>query len=143
MTKEKVEELYIRALDDSLGEAETRQLVEAMRSFPDLAKELTEYKKVREDVARKLPATFGPYFAQKVIARIQLNRLEIEAQIAFFFKKYQLAALGVFIALLTINIIFSDRADIPSILGVEETQPPQPAEDDLLSFDFYENLTNN
>ena len=140
MTKEKVEELYIRALDDFLGEAETRQLVEAMRSFPDLAKELTEYKKVREDVARKLPATFGPYFAQKVIARIQLNRLEIEAQIAFFFKKYQLAALGVFIALLTINIIFSDRADIPSILGLEETQP---AEDDLLSFDFYENLTKN
>ena len=141
MTKEKIEELYIRSLDEVLDESETRQLSEAMTSFPELAKELAEYKRLRESVARKKPATFGPYFAQKVIAKIQQGRVEIETQIAFFFKKYQLAALGVFIALLAVNVIFSDRVDVPSILGVEDAA--QPAEDDLLSFDFYDTLTND
>ena len=141
MTKEKIEELYIRSLDEVLDESETWQLAEAMTSFPALARELDEYKRLREAVARKQPATFGPYFAQKVIAKIQQGRVEIETQIAFFFKKYQMAALGVFIALLAVNVIFSDRVDIPTILGVEDTA--QPAEDDLLSFDFYDTLTND
>ena len=87
------------------------------------------------------PSTFGPYFAQKVILRIQNLRVEIDQQIVFFFKKYQLAALGVVIALLAVNVIFADTLDLPSVLGVEETAAP--ADDDLLSFDFYENLTNN
>ena len=141
MTKEKIEELYIRSLDEVLDDSETRQLTEGMTSFPELTRQLAEFKKLREAVARKQPATFGPYFAQKVIAKIQQGRVEIETQIAFFFKKYQMAALGVFIALLAVNVIFSDRVDVPSILGVEDT--PQPVEDDLLSFDFYYTLTND
>ena len=52
-----------------------------------------------------------------------------------------LPSMAILIALLAFNVIFADRLDLPSVLGVEDTAVP--SDDDLLSFDFYENLTNN
>ena len=49
----------------------------------------------------------------------------------------------ILIALFAVNVIFADRLDVPSVLGVEETTPAPADDDELLSFDFYENLTNN
>ena len=92
---------------------------------------------------RDKPATFGPYFAQKVINRIENMRVEIDKQIVFFFRKYQLAALGVFIALLAINVIFSDQLNIPSVLGIQEEVTADETDDDIEAFDFSNNLTNN
>lgn len=141
MNADEVEGLFIRSLDETLSDAEKHQLTEALQVNATIARELLEHKNIREILLRKGSATFGPYFAQKVINRLQNARIQIEQQIVFFFKKYQLAALGVLIALLALNVIFADQLDLPSVLGIEDTS--QPADDDLLSFDFYENLTNN
>ena len=143
MSTREIEDLFIRSLDQSLNDNEKENLVNAMRTNPGLAKELMQYKMIRETVQRNSPATFGPYFAQKVITKIQNLRVEIDKQIMFFFKKYQLAAVGVLIALLAVNVIFADKLDVPSVLGVEDATTTTPADDDVLSFDFYKNLTNN
>jgi len=140
MKPEEIESLFLRSLDENLSEA---QLAEMLKSIEEqgLAEDLSKYTRIRESFQRKAPATYGPYFAQKVIHRIQNLRVEIDQQIVFFFKKYQLAALGVLIALLAVNVIFADSLDLPSLLGIEQTTAP--SDDDLLTFDFYENITNN
>lgn len=141
MNADEIEDLFMRSLDETLSEAEKNRLTEALQDNATIARDLLDHKNIRETLLRQSPASFGPYFAQKVIYRLQNARIQIDQQIVFFFKKYQLAALGVLIALLAVNVIFADQLDVPSVLGIEDTTAP--AEDDLLSFDFYSDLTNN
>lgn len=140
MKSEEIESLFLRSLDENLSEAQQEEMIRSMQE-QHLVEDLAKYKGIRESLKRNTPATFGPYFAQKVIHRIQNLGVDIDQQIVFFFKKYQLAALGVLIALLALNIIFAGTMDLPSLLGIEE--PAVPLDDDLLSFDLYETITNN
>ena len=142
MNTNEIEDLFLRSLDQTLSDAEKEQLVNALRTNQGLARDVSQYKSIRESILRSKPATFGPYFAQKVITKIQNLRVEIDKQIVFFFRKYQLAALGVFIALLAINVIFSDQVDVPSVLGIKEEAAA--IDDEIIdAFDFQSNLTNN
>ncbi len=142
MNTNEIEDLFLRSLDQTLSDAEKEQLVNALRTNSGLAKDVSQYKSIRESILRSKPATFGPYFAQKVITKIQNLRVEIDKQIVFFFKKYQLAALGVFIALLAVNVIFSDQLNVPSVLGIKEEAAA--IDDEIIdAFDFQSNLTNN
>lgn len=142
MNTNEIEDLFLRSLDQTLSDTEKGQLVNALKTNTGLAKDISQYKSIRESILRSKPATFGPYFAQKVITKIQNLRVEIDKQIIFFFRKYQLAALGVFIALLAVNVIFSDQVDIPSVLGIKEEAAA--IDDEIIeAFDFQSNLTNN
>ena len=142
MNTNEIEDLFLRSLDQTLSDAEKEQLVNALRTNQGLARDVSQYKSIRESILRSKPATFGPYFAQKVITKIQNLRVEIDKQIVFFFRKYQLAALGVFIALLAINVIFSDQVDVPSVLGIKDEAAT--IDDEIIdAFDFQSNLTNN
>jgi hypothetical protein len=154
MNTNELEDLFIRSFDQPLNENEKEQLLQAMHNNPGQAKDLSSYKNLRDTVLRKAPATFGPYFAQKVITRIQGLRIEIDKQIGFFFKKYQLAVVGVLIAMLAVNVIFADQLNLPSVLGVQDsvasvnssaTGIPDSVstDEDIVSFDFLESLTNN
>lgn len=154
MNPKEIEELFIRSFDQPLSDTEKEQMLNAMHSNTGLAKDMSEYKRIREALLRKQPATFGPYFAQKVITRIQGLRIEIDKQIVFFFKKFQLAAAGVLVALLAVNVIFSDQLNVSSVLGLQDsvatvTQPVTDNQDtvtndvDVVSFDFFDNLTDN
>jgi hypothetical protein len=142
-----LEELYLRSLDHPLTSAEQLELEAALRTFPEFASDVAKYKNIRDSVRRSDEATFGPYFAQKVIEKLQTVKLGIDRQIMIFFKRYQLAALGFVMLLLMINLWSAEKLDLPSVMGYEETTVPETApssdEDDLLSFDLYENLNNN
>ena len=142
MKPDEIEDLFLRSLDGNLNEEQKEALENSMKD-QKLLSELRQYKSIREKLLRDKPATFGPYFAQKVINRIENMRVEIDKQIVFFFRKYQLAALGVFIALLAINVIFSDQLNIPSVLGIQEEVTADETDDDIEAFDFSNNLTNN
>ncbi len=153
MKPEEIEDLFIRSFDEPLNEAEKEQLVSAMRDNPPVARELAAYKDIRETVLRKIPATFGPYFAQKIVTRIQNMHIQIDRQIVFFFKKFQLAAAGVMVALLAVNVIFADQLNISSVLNIQDsvatasqpaTNPDSVTDDvDVVSFDILDNLMNN
>ena len=143
MKPDDIENLYLRSLDENLSDEQKDFLMTSMQSHQGLAEELLQHNRIRENLLRAKPATFGPYFAQKVINRIENMRVEIDKQIVFFFRKYQLAALGVFIALLAINVIFSDQLNIPSVLGIQDEVVAEDADEDIEAFDFSNNLTNN
>jgi hypothetical protein len=142
-----LEELYLRSLDQSLSATEQSQLAAALGAHPEFAMDAAKYKNIRESVRRKEDATFGPFFAQKVIEKLQTVKVGIDRQIMIFFKRYQLAAFGLMVLLLTANVLSADKLDFASILGYEEALAPEPVsspdENDLLSFDLYENLNNN
>ncbi len=142
-----LEELYLRSLDQTLSVAEQSELDAALSANPDFAADAAKYKSIREAVRRSEDASFSPYFAQKVIEKLQTVKIGIDRQIMIFFKRYQLAAFGLMLVLVTVNIFSAEKLDFASVLGYEETVTPDatssPDEDDLLSFDLYENLNNN
>lgn len=154
MNAKEIEDLFLRSFDQPLSESEKEEMLTAMHTNTGLAKDLSGYKNLRETLLRKSPTTFGPYFAQKVITRIQGLRIEIDRQIVFFFKKFQLAAAGVLVALLAVNVIFSDQLDVNSVFGIQDpvATVDQPVtngldtlanDEEVVSFDFFDNLTDS
>lgn len=141
MNTNELEDLYLRSLETSLSVAEQEVLLRELQKNAGLAQELASYRDIRAALTRKRPATFGPYFAQKVVNRIHGMRIEIDRQIVFFFRKYQLAAVGVLIALLAINVLFADQLNLPSIFGLTDTV--SNAEEELAGFNFIDTLTSN
>lgn len=137
MTFEQIEDLFIQSLDSPLRENEQRQLAYELQHNPEWAKRLSGYEKIRKHMRHTEGSTYGPYFASKLIAKIQNTRTEVERQIFIFFKKYQLAAFGIIAALVILNTFFSDSVTIDSIFGVNDTMVPS---DEIVSFDFYETL---
>ena len=140
MTPQEIEDLYIRSFDEPMNKEEKEQLLKMLKTTTGLATDLTHYKTNREILLRKEPASFGPYFAKKVIAKIQNVGIQIDRQILAFFKKYQLAAVGVVIALLALNAVFPDQLNLQSLFGLEDTTPQA---EEIVSFDFNEILNNN
>lgn len=137
MKPEEIEDLFIRSLDTALPEKAKSDLNQELSGNDTLAGELSRYALLRETILRKEAASFGPYFAQKVITKIQNLGVEIDRQIGHFFKKYQLAAIGVLIALLAVNAVFSDQINIYSVFGMENDPSTE-----LVTFDFYQNLND-
>lgn len=91
---------------------------------------------IKEMLLNRMGESFGPYFAEKVIHHIKTLQQEVEYQLFSFFKRYQLAAFGLVVALLALNIILSDSLSFPSILGFEEEVPTE-----IVQIDLYQNLT--
>ncbi len=140
MNLQELEDLYIRSLDVPLRTEEKELMERELQRDPGLAKVLEQHSTIRMLIRAKETATFGPYFAAKVIHKIQNTGHVIDQQIFSFFKKFQLAAVGVIMALIVLNIIFAEQPSIPSILGLETTVT---TEEEIFSFDFLETLNDS
>lgn len=140
MTPQEIEDLYIRSFDEPMNAEEKELLLKALKANPGVATDLSSYKKLREVLERTNPATFGPYFSRKIITKIQNVGIQVDRQIIAFFKKYQLAVVGVVIALLALNAVFADQLNLQSLFGLEDTTTPT---EEIVSFDFNELLNND
>ncbi len=140
MTPQEIEDLYIRSFDEPMNEEEKELLLKALKTNAGVATDLSHYKKIREVLLRSNPATFGPYFSKKIITKIQNVGIQIDRQILAFFKKYQLAAVGIVIALLALNAVFADQLNLQSLFGLEDTTTQT---EEIVSFDFNEILNND
>lgn len=140
MTPQEIEDLYIRSFDEPMNGEEKELLLKALKANPGVATDLSSYKKLREVLERTNPTTFGPYFSRKIITKIQNVGIQVDRQIIAFFKKYQLAAVGVVIALLALNAVFADQLNLQSLFGLEDTTTPT---EEIVSFDFNELLNND
>lgn len=140
MTPQEIEDLYIRSFDEPMNAEEKELLLKALKANPGVATDLSSYKKLREVLERTNPTTFGPYFSRKIISKIQNVGIQVDRQIIAFFKKYQLAAVGVVIALLALNAVFADQLNLQSLFGLEDTTTPT---EEIVSFDFNELLNND
>lgn len=137
MKSQKLEDLFIRSLDAPLTEQEQGQFREALATDPSSEKELSEHKKIRERLRRKEPASFGPYFAAKLVTRIQETGIVIDHQLFLFFRKFQIAGIGVVVALLIANIILAEEKSFSSFLGFEQSTP---VKEEIVSFDYSQSL---
>src|SRR6478609_7407639 len=130
------EDLFLQSLDGNISDEQKNKLNEAMNSDFVLRKNADQFIKLRTSLLRKEEESFGPFFAERIINQIKSLKKEIDYQIFFFFKKYQLAAIGVVVALAVLNIVLSDNLSVKSVLGFEEEQV-----DNIVSIDLYKNLT--
>ena len=133
--EDKNEDLLLQSLDGNLSEEQRKNLA-AEANDSRFQSRADQFIKIRNTLSRKEGDSFGPFFAERVLNRIRSMKKEIDYQLLFFFKKYQLVAIGAVVALLVLNIIFSDRLTVKSVLGFEEEQI-----DNLVSVDLYKNLT--
>lgn len=140
MTPNEIEDLYIRSLDAQMTPAEKELLLKALNENSGLARGLSAHKKLREVIKPDQPATFGYFFAAKLVARIQNTGVVIDRQIFSFFKKYQLVAAGVIVVLLILNTLFAEQFSLDAIFGLQETTTPA---EEIVSFDFHEILNND
>lgn len=134
------EDLYIRSLDADLTQHENAILAEAIDSTPGLKDNVLVYSEIREKLRAKEPATFGPFFATRVVHVISESAVVIDHYLFSFFRKFQLAAAGVVIGLLALNVIFTDQIDVMSILGLGDTSS---REEVTIVFDFFESINEN
>jgi hypothetical protein len=141
MTPQEIEEQFIRSLDVPMTATEKEFFMNELRDKTTLAKTLTGHKKIREVLQSHAPSSFGFFFASKLVARIENTGVVIERQIFSFFKKYQLVAAGVVVALLILNTVFSDQLTVDSIFGLENNTTT-PLDEEIVSFDFYKALNN-
>jgi hypothetical protein len=140
MIPEKIEDLYVRSLDMSLNPSETAKLTEWLTENSALASKLSGYNSIRETLARKNSETFGPFFVTRLLAQIENGRVIVEREIFSFFKKYQLLAAGIVVALLILNTVLSENMTVDSIFGLDSQNT---VVDEIVSFDFYETLNND
>src|SRR5689334_9356016 len=136
MNKQETEDLYILSLDQKLAPADEERLLRALKEHPDWARSLLQHKTAREFLRASSPATFGPYFTAKLIHKIQNTGVVIDRQLFGMFKKFQLAAVGVVVALLILNVALAEQGSWKSVLGIEE-DTSTPLEQQV-PFDFYE-----
>jgi hypothetical protein len=93
-------------------------------------------RQIQELLLKRRGQSFGPFFGERVIHQIKTLHQEVEYQVFSFFKKYQLAAIGLVAVLLALNIIFSDSLSVKSILGFEENTSAE-----IVQIDLYQDLT--
>jgi len=130
------EDLFLQSLDGNISDEQKMKLTEAMKNDGNLRRNADQLMQLRSKLLRKEEESFGPFFAERIINQIKSLKQEIDFQIFFFFRKYQLAAIGIVVALVVLNVVLSDTLTVKSVLGFEEEQM-----DNIVSIDLYQHLT--
>lgn len=136
MTQQELEDLYIRSLDAPMTAEERKNFLNELNRHPELAKQLAGHKKVRDLVALNKSVSFGPYFASKLIHKIENLGIVVDRQLFSFFKKFQLAALGVIVVLIILNLAFADQISLTTLFSLDRTTTPTATQEEIVSFDF-------
>ncbi|MFZ6002075.1 MAG: hypothetical protein ACOYW3_16300 [Bacteroidota bacterium] len=121
MTNDQLEDLYVRSLDETLTPADKELLLNAVHERNEASQLFDDHKKVRDVLAAPTRATFGPYFAARLIHKIQNTGTIIDRELFGLFKRFQLAALGIVVVLLILNFVFADQLSMGAILGIEQS----------------------
>jgi hypothetical protein len=130
------EELLLKSWDSALSAEERNTLAAQIQNDATLRWQEDQYLKIRTMIHRTTPDSFGPFFGERIINMIKNRAENLEYQIFFFFKKYQMLVAGIFVALLVTNLFLSESFTIREILGLE----PQTTEE-IYSINLYNDLT--
>lgn len=127
--------IILKNLEGLTTSEEQYALERVLETNANLRQVQQRYQEMRNELKRKSQQSFGPFFAERIISKLKKRVQDIDYFILFFFKKYQLLAVGVLVALLTANIYLSDQLSFESVFGLE-----QESVDDILSIDVYPDL---
>jgi hypothetical protein len=129
------EALLLKSWDASLPADERNRIALLMQQDSKLRKQADQYLKIRE-MLKIIPFnSFGPFFAERVIHAMKLQKESLDYQILFYIKKYQLVLLGLLAVLVVLNVIRSEDLTWQSFFGLDEDT------EDVFSIDVYKNLT--
>lgn len=130
------EELLLKSYDVPVSAQERQELSRQMQNDPSLRRQSDQYIKLRELLLRTEPDSFGPFFAERITHQLKQRVNEIDYLIFFFFKKYQVLALGVLVALVVTNLLLTEQFSLKAFFGIT-----QETTEDILTIDLYKNLT--
>jgi len=130
------EELLLKSYDAPVSAHERELLSSLMQNDPVLRRQDDQYSSIRALLLRPESDTFGPFFAERIMQQLKQRAGEIDYLIFFFFKKYQLLAVGVLVALFITNLLLTDQFSLKALFGIE-----QQSTEDVFSIDLYKNLT--
>jgi hypothetical protein len=113
-TNRKVLKLLYRSLDSDLDEKDRRKLDAALEASEELRKEKERLMAQRQAVAQSGSSSFGPFFAEKVMNRIEGLGQKKNGLEAFYesfmaaFRKVAIVSAAVLVLLISYNVFKSD-----------------------------------
>lgn len=123
----KVLELLYRSFDGQLTPAEEQRLEEALRHSQSLREEKEKIAAMRQAISGSAAQSFQPFFAEKVMQRIQAERKpQTEAGEDFFgslawsFRRIALAGAIAVLLLLAGNVIQKGDISLNSVLAMPQ-----------------------
>lgn len=129
MKTDEFEWLYLQSLDGQISDRQRSQLSEMLSGNHLYQKEADQFTTLRTLVMQREESSFSPFFAERITHHLKNLKSEIDYQIFSFFKKYQLAALGIVVALVVFNLLQSEQLSIASFFGFEDTTSPLDTSD--------------
>ena len=110
----KILKLLYRSLDDDLKDKDQKKLDEALEKSEDLRKEKERVMAQRQAVADSAGRSFGPFFAERVMNRIEGLGQKKNGLEAFYesfmtaFRKVAIVSAAVLVLLISYNVVKSD-----------------------------------
>ena len=110
----KILKLLYRSLDDDLKDKDQKKLDEALEKSEDLRKEKERVLAQRQAVADSAGQSFGPFFAERVMNRIEGLGQKKNGLEAFYesfmtaFRKVAIVSAAVLVLLISYNVVKSD-----------------------------------
>lgn len=129
------EEMLLRSWDAAVTAKERNTLAACLQEDHVLRKQSDQYLSLRKMLQRQEQDSFGPFFAERVMNVIKQKSENIEGLVFFFFKKYQLAVLGVVVALVLTNLFLTDKLTLASLFGLDKEN------EGVFTIDLYKDLT--
>ena len=128
--KSKVKKLLYRSFDEVLTPEEKKQLDEFLSASAELREERENMLRLRQRVSENAPGHFKPFFAERVTNEIKMRQRKA-VQDPFYeslvraFKPAIVAATILFFALVSYNLIKSEKISVGSALAEPEVSLDQ------------------
>jgi hypothetical protein len=125
--KRKFLKLIYRSFDDDLTEKEQEQLAEALEKSEMLQQIKEEISALRKDISNSAAQSFKPFFAERVMSRIDsANKEEYSPDIFYrslwaVFRPLAIACTVIVIALLSYNLVKGKIISTDEIFYISET----------------------
>lgn len=122
----KILKLLYRSFDDDLDEKEQKQLEEALENSEELRKEKEQIEAQRQAISDSAVKSFKPFFAERVMSRIQAIGEEENTLEAFYetlktvFWRFAIAGAVIMIALISINLLIGESLSTDEAFYVSE-----------------------
>jgi len=120
-------ELLFRSFDDRLTEREQRELKEALAASPELQEEKEHLTALRGDITAGAADSFKPFFAERVMHRLESSGVAEPGPMLFFeslarlFRRVAVAGAVAVVALVVINLWDSGDVSLNAAVGAPET----------------------
>ena len=124
----KIKEILYRSFDSPLNPEEARLLDDALKDSEELRQEKEAIEDMRQALASREPEHFKPFFAEKVMSRIDALERHEEPSATFlaslmgYFRPIAIIATTTVLILLAINLKTGGEWSIQSALGLEEEE---------------------